>query len=366
MTESEWLSSEAPGAMLQHLARQLIPVWRDGRQNGFTKKEPLISERKLRLFACACCRSVWQLLTDPRSRRAVEVAERFADGLATQEEQYAMLGPAHDARCAVGYEPQGISTPEHMAHVAVADSCSSIIAVYTRKDTHALVPPAAQAALLRCICGNPFREVWREHPPSKLLDTLALNQRGEVSYLREIEERKPRPLIVYRSWLTPTVIALAAAAYSGRAPRKCERCKGKGSIQNAPYGMEPCPACYCTGRIEDGILDPVTSAVLADALEEAGCAEAKCERCDGCGILGTGYGGFGPKGCPDCRVGGDIIGTGRVPHPIVAHLRATPHLHGPQCYDGSGMFGPRTLFCDLPESVHVRGDHVLDLLLGKE
>src|SRR5579871_3949000 len=51
-----------------------------------------VSERKLRLFACACCRRVWDLLGEPR-RRVVEVAERVIEGQATLDE----LGAARDA-----------------------------------------------------------------------------------------------------------------------------------------------------------------------------------------------------------------------------------------------------------------------------
>jgi hypothetical protein len=39
------------------------------------------NERKLRLLASACCRRAWRLLISERSRRAVALAERRADGL---------------------------------------------------------------------------------------------------------------------------------------------------------------------------------------------------------------------------------------------------------------------------------------------
>src|SRR5262245_35919698 len=48
------------------------------------------SKRKLRLFAVACCRSNWHLIAGAEDRHAIDVAERFADGQATEEDLRAL------------------------------------------------------------------------------------------------------------------------------------------------------------------------------------------------------------------------------------------------------------------------------------
>ena len=69
MTEADWLSCNDPIVMLDWL-----------RSRGD------VSRRKLRLFAAACCRRVWNLIPDECDRAVVEVIERVADGLATEAE----------------------------------------------------------------------------------------------------------------------------------------------------------------------------------------------------------------------------------------------------------------------------------------
>jgi hypothetical protein len=69
MTSDQWLASTDPQAMLR-----------------LVQSSSGASERKMRLFAVACCRHIWHLLAEKPYRQAVEVAERFADGQADQEE----------------------------------------------------------------------------------------------------------------------------------------------------------------------------------------------------------------------------------------------------------------------------------------
>jgi hypothetical protein len=77
MTEQEWLAEElADSGDFDVLL-------------GFLRGK--VSDRKLRLFASSCTQYVEDLRTDRGALLVVEVAERFADGLASPEEQDAAL-----------------------------------------------------------------------------------------------------------------------------------------------------------------------------------------------------------------------------------------------------------------------------------
>lgn len=72
------------------------PEWR----SWIATRPGVLTYRELRLYACWCVRQVWHLLTDERSRTAVEVAERHVEGRATDAELEAALAAARAARAA--------------------------------------------------------------------------------------------------------------------------------------------------------------------------------------------------------------------------------------------------------------------------
>lgn len=257
MDESEWLSSVDPAAMLSWVTPTPSEGPEGGWQTAGVRKRA--SDRKLRLFAVACARQVWHLLTDDapcqwwghssgsikscplcnntgrinRSRKAVEVAERLADGEATERERQA----SERAMSHADLFPSNVNTTVWLSvHKALGGSMSDLL----QATQDAGVTPATQADLLRCIIGNPFREVTLPVPH--------VGNRG----------------IGQSPWLTPQVLSLAAAAYEDRP----------GRVDYAPPSdLHPGEEWYSPRRIEDGTLDPVTLLALADALEEAGATD---------------------------------------------------------------------------------------------
>jgi len=85
---------EWSGTILDLLKREDIPakdrIWA-------ATREGILDDKTLRMFACRCVREVWHLLTDERSRKAVEVAERYAVGEAADEELAAARAAARAA-----------------------------------------------------------------------------------------------------------------------------------------------------------------------------------------------------------------------------------------------------------------------------
>jgi hypothetical protein len=164
MTEEEWLTSPNP--------RLLLDAVRDR-----------AGARKLRLFACACVRRVWDLLTAEEGRQAVQVAERFADDEVSQTELYQAPGRVRRTRRFL--PPSAVGTPHSYAlfaagcavhaNVVLAFGETPLLAVRAA----GLGERAAQADLVRCLFGNPFR-------PAPTFDP---------------------------AWRTPTVLAIARQAY---------------------------------------------------------------------------------------------------------------------------------------------------------
>jgi hypothetical protein len=160
VTEAEWLSCTDPGPMLEFLRGKA-------------------RERKLRLFACACCRRVWPRLGDGRSTRAVRVAERYADGLVGPDELFTAHWHAGIASgVGSGSRLRATASLTASAWEGHLLDAAQVVRAKSRAEE---AGPAVQARLIRDLFGNPFR-----------------------------------PFSLDPSCQTPTVTSLAHAAYEDR------------------------------------------------------------------------------------------------------------------------------------------------------
>jgi hypothetical protein len=181
------------------------------------------SERKLRLFGCACCRLVWHNLVRPESKAAVEAAERYADGAISAEELHAA---AEAARPVVsGRAP--LQPTDHDRRAEYVEYASAVA--------------PTEVARAENEGGWPYWERLVEVPfhvvEAARLQGFGLHaeemEAALCDRLRDVFGNPFRPVTIDPTWRTNTVMDLARAIYDGRA-----------------FDRLP---------------------VLADALEEAGC-----------------------------------------------------------------------------------------------
>jgi hypothetical protein len=183
VNEDDWLKSMDPGFMLAHLG-------------------PNSEGRKLRLFACACCRRIWGFLEDERSKRAVEVAEAFADWGVSKKELAAAARAAEAATEAAGAAEWAVqlsvaraaeltaSQPAKKAAVGVA-AWAAEWAVQRSAARTASAERQAQADLVRCIFGNPFRPAPPLDPAVPQWNGGAVLKLAEATYQERTFDRLP-------------------------------------------------------------------------------------------------------------------------------------------------------------------------------
>lgn len=176
MTEEDWLASGDPEDIYRPDPRiqpdRMLQFLRVHQWAGKTKH----GRRKLRLFACACCRRFWPSLSD-ESREALEIAERYADGEATRKDlghawQNTVREFGHGPRTADGIAGHVVESGAMVAAALVPTVCYSVVAS-TSKQLHELWNEKfQQAAIIYDLSGNPFRKTADAASQFALVDSV--------------------------------------------------------------------------------------------------------------------------------------------------------------------------------------------------
>ena len=84
----------------------MTEVWEKAKPNWLfwvATRPSVLTDKELRLFAVFCARQVQHLMTDPRSIEAIDVAEKYAQGKASDDELAAARSAARTAAYAAAY-----------------------------------------------------------------------------------------------------------------------------------------------------------------------------------------------------------------------------------------------------------------------
>jgi hypothetical protein len=157
MTEADWLTCADPQPILESLRGKA-------------------SDRKLRLFAVACCWLSWDFIADDRNRRAVEFAEHLADRATAGKGLSRVRASTRDGTAWCTIMGSAWEAALHAARSGAGDAARSAArgkawaGREARDSAWRLTRAAArltQAGVLRCILGNPFRP--SPPPPATVL-----------------------------------------------------------------------------------------------------------------------------------------------------------------------------------------------------
>ncbi|HZY84786.1 MAG TPA: hypothetical protein VFE78_08140 [Gemmataceae bacterium] len=299
MREAKWLACTDPRPMLAFLKGKA-------------------SARKLRLFACACCRSLWPLHNDPRIKEAVQVAERWADGLATPEELEAHRAAARlalkEARLRALREADrgGLTWATltfHLNHQAGALEAAASAAApqpdgADGAEGHRFPERAAWGAMLSIVSAIDLTPHPQAHETGHGQSPLGVARGHQPALLRELFGNPFRPVPLNPAWLSwgggpeGAEARLADTRYSSVRPESAARAEGLFLAESGTQGHPAQAGVGGRGRPHrigalfrawrpwgGGTVAELAQSiyegrafdllpVLADALEGAGCTDA--------------------------------------------------------------------------------------------
>jgi hypothetical protein len=264
MTESEWDDAPDPYRMMQHMDQK-------------------VSDRKLRLFACACCRRIWDLIEGELQRRAVELAERFADGTGhvIGWEKGEDNGPPLRFRRMLRGPDEGAESSEREALMRELEEESKSLTEEAYNCRYEQITPEATAEwtlAVRCdvpsavaYCASRLKAApthyWKRafHDPNPLDWDAGLFRRkveaemsAQAIILRDIIGNPFRPATIDPAWLTPGVIVLARHIYDERAfggmpglgdALEEAGCDSADILSHCRSGTEHVPGCWVVDAI---------------------------------------------------------------------------------------------------------------------